>query len=94
MYSQNVDYQPPLRFPDIIPELTPLDVERLKHSVTRTLKGMESRMPDFVKLLSDPPRVSFFCIFKNFSLVCLPDFVKLLSDPPRVSFFECIVSFV
>jgi len=54
----------PFGFPDIIPELTPLDVERLKHSVTRTLKGMESRMPDFVKLLSDPPRKdSMACTF-------------------------------
>jgi len=54
----------PFGFPDIIPELTPLDVERLKHSVSRTLKGMEGRMPDFVKLLSDPPRKeSMACTF-------------------------------
>merc|ERR1739838_166627 len=42
-------------FPEMSPELTALDVERLKKGVSKTLKGLGKRLIDFHKLLGSPP---------------------------------------
>lgn len=46
----------PFGFPEMAPELTPLDVERLANGVSRTLKGLGKRLDEFIKLLTNPPK--------------------------------------
>ena len=46
------------RFPEMAPELTQLDVERLASGVSKTLHGLSDHLGDFHKLLESPPRVS------------------------------------
>lgn len=54
----------PFGFPEMAPELTPLDVQRLAHGVSKTLKGLGKRLDDFKSLLSNPPqKESMNCTF-------------------------------
>jgi len=46
----------PFGFPEMAPELTQLDVERLARGVSKTLEGLSDRLPDFHKLLESPPK--------------------------------------
>ena len=48
------------------PELTQLDVERLARGVSKTLEGLSDRLPDFHKLLENPPKVSNIRIYDIF----------------------------
>nr|CAB3265861.1 serine/threonine-protein phosphatase 6 regulatory subunit 3 [Phallusia mammillata] len=58
----------PFGFPEMAPELTQLDVERLACGVSKTLHGLSDRLPDFHKLLEQPPkRESMQCSFGELS---------------------------
>uniref|UniRef100_F6UNS9 Uncharacterized protein n=1 Tax=Ciona intestinalis TaxID=7719 RepID=F6UNS9_CIOIN len=46
----------PFGFPEMAPELTQLDVERLACGVSKTLHGLSDRLPDFHSLLENPPK--------------------------------------
>uniref|UniRef100_H2ZK14 Uncharacterized protein n=1 Tax=Ciona savignyi TaxID=51511 RepID=H2ZK14_CIOSA len=46
----------PFGFPEMAPELTQLDVERLACGVSKTLHGLSDRLPDFHNLLKNPPK--------------------------------------
>ncbi|XP_076799633.1 serine/threonine-protein phosphatase 6 regulatory subunit 3-like isoform X1 [Clavelina lepadiformis] len=45
----------PFGFPEMAPELTQLDVERLACGVSKTLHGLSDRLSDFYHLLENPP---------------------------------------
>lgn len=54
----------PFGFPEMAPELTQLDVERLASGVSKTLHGLSDHLGDFHKLLDTPPqRDPMHCTF-------------------------------